>query len=297
MSKPTSSKNLKRPAVKTAAVKKAANVTKSKKAPKKTASKSVVKKPVPAKKPQAKVAAAPAAKAKTPEKKIAPVKKAAAAPVPQAKDTKKAPPAPPAATKGCAKKEMEEKVVRGSAAVSKKSNQSASDGRPGAVATAAAKPVLPPLRVEPKIIETPQPEFVQRSPDETLFTTEELDNFRVQLFTERNKILQKARKAMEQGNIQIDKNEMMDEVDQASAMVEQNLTFRLLDRDRKLLSEIDHALAKIDSGDYGYCEGTGEPIPKRRLDLRPWCRHSVKYKEKLERMKKSGRGVVDEDEV
>ena len=297
MSKPTSSKNLKRPAVKTAAVKKAANVTKSKKAPKKTASKSVVKKPVPAKKPQAKVAAAPAAKAKTPEKKIAPVKKAAAAPVPHAKDTKQAPPAPPAATKGSAKKEIEEKVVRGSAAVSKKSNQSASDGRPGAVATAAAKPVLPPLRVEPKIIETPQPEFVQRSPDETLFTTEELDNFRVQLFTERNKILQKARKAMEQGNIQIDKNEMMDEVDQASAMVEQNLTFRLLDRDRKLLSEIDHALAKIDSGDYGYCEGTGEPIPKRRLDLRPWCRHSVKYKEKLERMKKSGRGVVDEDEV
>ncbi len=297
MSKPTSSKNLKRPAVKTAAVKKAANVTKSKKAPKKTTSKAVVKKPAPAKKPAAKVAAAPAVKAKAPEKKIAPVKKAAAAPVPLAKDSKKAPPAPPAAAKGSAKKEIEEKVVRGSAAVSKKSNQSASDGRPGAVATAAAKPVPPPLRVEPKIIETPQPEFVQRSPDETLFTTEELDNFRVQLFTERNKILQKARKAMEQGNIQIDKNEMMDEVDQASAMVEQNLTFRLLDRDRKLLSEIDHALAKIDSGDYGYCEGTGEPIPKRRLDLRPWCRHSVKYKEKLERMKKSGRGVVDEDEV
>jgi DnaK suppressor protein len=90
---------------------------------------------------------------------------------------------------------------------------------------------------------------------------------------------------------------MFDEVDQASAMVEQNLMFRLLDRDRKLLGEIEHALAKVDSGDFGYCEGTGEAIPKRRLELRPWCRHSVKYKEKLERMKKSGRGVVDEDEL
>ena len=65
----------------------------------------------------------------------------------------------------------------------------------------------------------------------------------------------------------------------------------------KLLAEIDHAIEKIDTGEYGFCEGTGEVIPKRRLELRPWCRHSVKYKEQLERMKKSGRGVADEDEA
>jgi DnaK suppressor protein len=84
-------------------------------------------------------------------------------------------------------------------------------------------------------------------------------------------------------------------VDLATATVDQNLTFRLLDRDRKLLNEIDHAINKIQTGDFGYCEGTGEPIPKRRLELRPWCRHSVKYKEQLEKLEKSGRGVVDED--
>ncbi|RYZ80456.1 MAG: hypothetical protein EOP06_25295, partial [Proteobacteria bacterium] len=56
-------------------------------------------------------------------------------------------------------------------------------------------------------------------------------------------------------------------------------------------------LEKIKSGEYGFCEGTGEPIPKRRLEVRPWCRHSVKFKEQLERMKKSGRGVGDEDEI
>jgi DnaK suppressor protein len=154
-----------------------------------------------------------------------------------------------------------------------------------------------PIKVEPKIIEAPQPEFKSRPLDESLFSKDELEMFRGLLLTERSKILEKARKTMEEGNIQIDKNEMFDEVDQAAAMIDQNLTFRLLDRDRKLLFEIDHALAKIDTGDYGYCEGTGEPIPKRRLELRPWCRHSVKYKERLERMKKSGRGVVDEDEV
>ena len=95
----------------------------------------------------------------------------------------------------------------------------------------------------------------------------------------------------------LDKNEMLDEVDLASATTEQNLTFKLLDRDRKLLQEIEHALEKIKTGEYGFCEGTGEQIPKRRLEVRPWCRHSVKFKEQLERMKKSGRGVGDEDEI
>ncbi|NRA65174.1 MAG: TraR/DksA family transcriptional regulator [Pseudobacteriovorax sp.] len=125
---------------------------------------------------------------------------------------------------------------------------------------------------------------------------EELESFRTMLRDEKEKILKKSENMVKSGNIELDKNEMFDEVDLASMTTEQNLTFKLLDRDRKLMSEIEHALNKIETGDYGYCEGTGEPIPKRRLEVRPWCRHSVKYKEQLERMKKSGRGVGDEDE-
>jgi len=129
------------------------------------------------------------------------------------------------------------------------------------------------------------------------FSPEDLEMFRQLLSEERKKLIHKARIAMESGNIALNKDEMMDEVDLASATVEQNLTFRLLDRDRKLLGEIEHAIGKLDNGEYGFCEGTGELIPKRRLELRPWTRHSVKYKEQLERMKKSGRGVADEDEA
>lgn len=180
--------------------------------------------------------------------------------------------------------------------VGKKAQESAA-GASGTMSGASKGRTATTIKVEPKIIESPQPEFKSRPLDESLFSKEELETFRTLLLSERSKILVKARKTMEEGNIQIDKNEMFDEVDQAAATIDQNLTFRLLDRDRKLLSEIDHALLKIDSGDYGYCEGTGDPIPKRRLELRPWCRHSVKYKERLERMKKSGRGVVDEDEI
>ena len=129
------------------------------------------------------------------------------------------------------------------------------------------------------------------------FTPEDLEYFRTLLLTEKDNIIKKAEQTVKSGNIELDKNEMLDEVDLASATTEQNLTFKLLDRDRKLLSAIERALKKIDDGEYGYCEGTGELIPKRRLEVRPWCRHSVKYKEQLERMKKSGRGVADEEEI
>ena len=129
----------------------------------------------------------------------------------------------------------------------------------------------------------------------SLFSLDELKKFWMLLMKEKKKIITNAKNAVKAGSIQLDTNEMMDEVDLASATIEQNLTFRLLDRERKLLAEVEHALHKIKTGEYGYCEGTGESIPKRRLELAPWTRHSVKYKEQLERMKKSGRGVADED--
>ena len=122
-----------------------------------------------------------------------------------------------------------------------------------------------------------------------LFSMDELKMFREMLVKEKKKLIAKAKAAVETGAMKLDTNEMMDEVDLASATIEQNLTFRLLDRERKLLAQIEHALLKIRNGQYGYCEGTGEAIPKRRLELAPWTRHSVKHKEYLERMKKAGR--------
>ena len=127
-----------------------------------------------------------------------------------------------------------------------------------------------------------------------IFTYEELQNFKSMLDKEKVKILANAKAALKGGSIKLDSNEMMDEVDLASATMEQNLTFRLLDRERKLLSQIERALDKMRNGEYGYCEGTGEPIPKRRLELAPWTRHSVKHKEYLEKMKRSGRSPVSD---
>lgn len=77
-----------------------------------------------------------------------------------------------------------------------------------------------------------------------------------------------------------------DEADQASEDAEVALETRLMDRDAKLLREVERALEKVESDSYGQCEGTDEPIGYARLKLRPWTRYSVTYKEELEREQK-----------
>lgn len=76
-----------------------------------------------------------------------------------------------------------------------------------------------------------------------------------------------------------------DEADVASLHANQAYLLRVADKEQKLLREIRHALHKLESGEYGVCEGSGEPIGYKRLLLRPWTRYSVRYKEELEREK------------
>ena len=63
---------------------------------------------------------------------------------------------------------------------------------------------------------------------------------------------------------------------------EQEFTIGLMEKDRKLLREINRALAKIQNGSYGICEGTGRPISKARLEAQPWARYSIDYARQLE---------------
>lgn len=74
-----------------------------------------------------------------------------------------------------------------------------------------------------------------------------------------------------------------DEADQASDDAGVSMETRLMDRDAKLLREVERALEKVKQQTYGLCEGTDEPIGFARLRLRPWTRYSVTYKEELER--------------
>ena len=58
---------------------------------------------------------------------------------------------------------------------------------------------------------------------------------------------------------------------------EQEFALGLMDGERRILREIDDALQRIEDGVYGICEGTGNPIPKARLEAQPWARYCVEY--------------------
>lgn len=64
---------------------------------------------------------------------------------------------------------------------------------------------------------------------------------------------------------------------------EQEFTLGLVEKDRVLLREINHALAKIQDGSFGICEGTGKSITKVRLEAQPWTRYSIEYARQKER--------------
>ena len=74
--------------------------------------------------------------------------------------------------------------------------------------------------------------------------------------------------------------------DRASEETDRALELRTRDRQRKLVAKIDSALRRIEEGEFGYCEETGEPISLRRLDARPIATMSLEAQERHERREK-----------
>ncbi len=84
-----------------------------------------------------------------------------------------------------------------------------------------------------------------------------------------------------------------DIADRASIETETGVELRTRNRYLKLIDKIDYALRKIDSGDYGYCEETGDPIGVKRLEARPIATLSIEAQERHEKLEKQ---MIDEDE-
>ncbi|MEQ8966905.1 MAG: RNA polymerase-binding protein DksA [Azospirillaceae bacterium] len=80
-----------------------------------------------------------------------------------------------------------------------------------------------------------------------------------------------------------------DIADRASLETDRSLELRTRDRERKLIAKIDAALERLERGEYGYCEETGEPIAIRRLDARPIATLSLEAQERHERMERTQR--------
>ncbi len=77
--------------------------------------------------------------------------------------------------------------------------------------------------------------------------------------------------------------------DRASSETDWGIELRTRDRQRKLIGKIDSALRRVDEGEYGYCEVTGDPIGLRRLIARPVATMTVEAQEAHERREKISR--------
>ena len=109
--------------------------------------------------------------------------------------------------------------------------------------------------------------------------------FRIKL-TEWKKDLVKANnEALYHGSMD-DNSISADVVDQASSYTDKNVEMKAINRQIKLISEIDKALARIREDIYGYCLDTAEPIGLKRLMARPVAKYTIAAQEKHEKDEK-----------
>ena len=282
-----------------ASVKKAAAKTVQ---PVKTAAKAAASKPVPVKKPAAPVKAKPvsakapvqakAAQTKPVAKVPAKVKTPAAAQVPQ--PAKAAAPAAPVSAPVAA--DLPVRSSRPSARLA----QITVPSMPQAVASTAAKAsflpsmpttVLPSpsaVKKDPKLANNWKNKPVDQltdaevlaMPDEEYMNDKQLAFFRGKLLQLKQGILSNAGETTE--HLRADTVIVPDPADRATIEEEHALELRTRDRERKLLKKIEQSIARIDAGDYGYCDETGEPIGVGRLMARPTATLSLEAQQRRE---------------
>jgi DnaK suppressor protein len=108
--------------------------------------------------------------------------------------------------------------------------------------------------------------------------------FRQKLLAWKDEMLREASETIQ--TLQNESENHPDVADRASSETDRSIELRARDRQRKLISKIESALARINEGTYGYCEETGEPIGLRRLDARPIATLSIEAQERHERREK-----------
>ena len=125
------------------------------------------------------------------------------------------------------------------------------------------------------------PEDYRPAEDEPFMNERQLEYFRRKLVNWKNELLEQSAETLE--GLQDSARNVPDLADRASEETDRALELRTRDRQRKLVAKIDSALRRIENGEYGYCEMTGEPISLRRLDARPIATMTLEAQERHER--------------
>lgn len=117
-------------------------------------------------------------------------------------------------------------------------------------------------------------------PDDEYMNDVQMAYFRAKLVKLKQDMHQNAGETAE--NLREDTVVVPDPADRATIEEEHALELRTRDRERKLLKKIEQSIARIDAGDYGYCDETGEPIGVPRLLARPTATLSLEAQQRRE---------------
>jgi len=109
--------------------------------------------------------------------------------------------------------------------------------------------------------------------------------FRMKLNEWKKELIKSNNEALYNGSMD-DNNISADLVDQASSYIDKNVEMKAINRQIKLISEIDKALRRIMDDTYGYCLDTAEPIGLKRLMARPVAKYTIAAQEKHEKEEK-----------
>lgn len=122
-------------------------------------------------------------------------------------------------------------------------------------------------------------EEILKMPDDDYMNAQQLEFFRRRL-TDLEKEL---RANADQTTVNLRETTVVpDPADRATIEEEHALELRTRDRERKLLKKVQAAIKRIDDGDYGYCEETGDPIGVARLMARPTATLSLEAQQRCE---------------
>jgi RNA polymerase-binding protein DksA len=120
---------------------------------------------------------------------------------------------------------------------------------------------------------------ILRQAKKNYMNEEQLEFFKERLIQQKQDIIESLKETSE--NLQNQDREA-DDNDRASLEEERWLELRIREREAKLLSKIDEALARIEDGSYGYCEDTGDEIGLERILVRPTATLSIDAKQRRE---------------
>ena len=148
--------------------------------------------------------------------------------------------------------------------------------------------VKPAVKADPKLVnawktkagrDLTEPELLAM-PESEYMNEKQLEFFRSRLQEQKDALLSNAGETTE--HLREDTSIVPDPADRATIEEEHALELRTRDRERKLLKKISQSLARIDAGDYGFCDETGEPIGLGRLIARPTATLSLEAQQRRE---------------